>query len=593
MALKDIFSFSNILTLLCFAYITNTIWSLSIFWRLEACDSSEPTCYKSLKHKIYKLEIVSSHVNSRNFKAIPQSETQDFRKILDKSFNVEEDWEEDVTFPVPEQTLNNGSLYFYIRIHNTFKLLTPKDTEITLKHEISDYRVPTRLISLLKKDDEEATENKYSSDGLKPTTHLASTFALNGPIDIPNLDVSNWPVELRNVQFIRTKDNKMKNTFVPPIEVDKMMIRYEHGRELLPSNLTTTVNIVYKAKSTGTFRFMKTMAHNFNNMKQQFGFQEKDIDELKSLLSDTSIQMLLLTFFVSTFHLLFDILAFKADIQHWKGRDTFVGISTRSVVWRAFSTIVIFLHLYGEDSSYLVLLPMGASCFIESWKVTKTLHFNFRKLKFWESDISTAVKEKEQKTAEYDAESIKYLSYILWPLCIGGAIYSLLYLEHKSWLQWCLSSIVNGVYAFGFVFMLPQLFINYKLKSVAHLPWKAFMYKSFNTFIDDVFAFLIKMPTSHRLACFRDDIVFFCYLYQRWLYPVDKSRVNEFGTTGEEDEKEKEAEKVTEKESEKVTETEKEPLISDNEDVIDQKINKKSNPEIKTTRKRKNVVKAE
>jgi hypothetical protein len=37
--------------------------------------------------------------------------------------------------------------------------------------------------------------------------------------------------------------------------------------------------------------------------------------------------------------------------------------------------------------------------------------------------------------------------------------------------------LVNGVYAFGFLFMLPQLFVNYKLKSVAHLPWKAFMYK--------------------------------------------------------------------------------------------------------------------
>ena len=51
-----------------------------------------------------------------------------------------------------------------------------------------------------------------------------------------------------------------------------------------------------------------------------------------------------------------------------------------------------------------------------------------------------------------------------------------------------------GVYAFGFIFMLPQLFVNYKvlllqhvvkyglafllqLKSVAHLPWRAFMYK--------------------------------------------------------------------------------------------------------------------
>ena len=47
----------------------------------------------------------------------------------------------------------------------------------------------------------------------------------------------------------------------------------------------------------------------------------------------------------------------------------------------------------------------------------------------------------------------------------------------KSWYSWGLQSLVNGVYAFGFLFMLPQLFVNYKLKSVAHLPWRAFMYK--------------------------------------------------------------------------------------------------------------------
>ena len=57
------------------------------------------------------------------------------------------------------------------------------------------------------------------------------------------------------------------------------------------------------------------------------------------------------------------------------------------------------------------------------------------------------------------------------------------------------------------------------------------MYKAFNTLIDDIFAFVISMPTAHRVACFRDDIVFVVYLYQRYLYPVDKARVNEFGET--------------------------------------------------------------
>ncbi len=53
----------------------------------------------------------------------------------------------------------------------------------------------------------------------------------------------------------------------------------------------------------------------------------------------------------------------------------------------------------------------------------------------------------------------------------GGAVYSLIFTPHKSWYSWTIQTTVNGVYAFGFLFMLPQLFLNYKLKSVAHLPW--------------------------------------------------------------------------------------------------------------------------
>ena len=44
------------------------------------------------------------------------------------------------------------------------------------------------------------------------------------------------------------------------------------------------------------------------------------------------------------------------------------------------------------------------------------------------------------------------------------------------------------------------------------------------------------MPTLHRLACFRDDVIFVIYLYQMYAYKVDKTRVNEFGQGGDEDE---------------------------------------------------------
>jgi hypothetical protein len=36
---------------------------------------------------------------------------------------------------------------------------------------------------------------------------------------------------------------------------------------------------------------------------------------------------------------------------------------------------------------------------------------------------------------------------------------------------------VNMVYAVGFMMMTPQLFLNYKYKSVDHLPWRALLYR--------------------------------------------------------------------------------------------------------------------
>lgn len=188
------------------------------------------------------------------------------------------------------------------------------------------------------------------------------------------------------------------------------------------------------------------------------------------------------------------------------------------MIWRAFSQSIIFLYLMDEETSLLVLIPSGIAAIIEMWKVTKAFRVRLVRSEgswLYRPEFGSKQSKAEQDTENYDSESMKYLSYILYPLCLGGAVYSLMYTPHKSWWSWTISSLVNGVYAFGFLFMLPQLFVNYKLKSVAHLPWRAFMYKAFNTFIDDLFAFIITMPTAHRVACFRDDVVFLVYLYQR------------------------------------------------------------------------------
>jgi hypothetical protein len=191
-----------------------------------------------------------------------------------------------------------------------------------------------------------------------------------------------------------------------------------------------------------------------------------------------------------------------------------------------------------NDTNFVVIISCFVALLIEVWKITKVTNISIDRdnlvlgflprLKF--TDVPSYV---ESSTKEYDKMAFKYLGWILFPLFMCYGVYSLIYQEHKGWYSFILGLLYGFLLTFGFIIMTPQLFINYKLKSVAHLPWRMLTYKALNTFIDDMFAFVIKMPMMYRIGCFRDDIVFFIYLYQRWIYRVDPKRVNEFGTTGE------------------------------------------------------------
>lgn len=276
-------------------------------------------------------------------------------------------------------------------------------------------------------------------------------------------------------------------------------------------------------------------------MDQSFAMQqamgtavEDEADEVKRMFIETNPWLLGVTMVVTLLHTVFDFLAFKNDITFWKNKKSVEGISVRTMFINFVCQIIIFLYLMDNDTSWVILISAGIGLAIEAWKIQKAVIVGWDRTKW----IPLTFKDRAtyaSKTKEYDMIAMQYLSYVAYPLIIGYAIYSLIYNTHKSWYSWVLSSLTGCVYTFGFIMMCPQLFINYKLKSVAHLPWKTFMYKALNTFIDDLFAFIIKMPTLHRLSCFRDDIIFLIYLYQRWIYPTDYSRVNEFGQGGKDE----------------------------------------------------------
>lgn len=190
----------------------------------------------------------------------------------------------------------------------------------------------------------------------------------------------------------------------------------------------------------------------------------------------------------------------------------------------------------------MILASQGMGILLEFWKITKMVNVRIRpnpdsiipyRIAF---EDKHKLSETEEKTKEYDAVAFKYLYAVAVPLLIAYAGYSLIYETHKSWYSFIIATLVGSVYAYGFLMMVPSLYINYRLKSVAHMPARAMTYKFLNTFIDDLFAFTIKMPMLHRIATLRDDVIFFVYLYQSYKYKVDYKRVNEFGQGGDDEE---------------------------------------------------------
>ncbi|KAH6626382.1 cleft lip and palate transmembrane protein 1-domain-containing protein [Chaetomium sp. MPI-SDFR-AT-0129] len=281
------------------------------------------------------------------------------------------------------------------------------------------------------------------------------------------------------------------------------------------------------------------------------GGDGSEIEMIKEIFIDTNPILLGITAVVSVAHMILETLAFGSDIAHYRKKKDNVGISVRSILANVFMQTVIFLYLIdqSQNTSWMILGGQAIGILIELWKITTVVNVRVRPappgslIPYYVSfEDKHKLSETEEKTKEYDEIAFKYMYWAGIPLLLAYAVYSLFYDTHKSWYSYVITTLVGSVYAYGFLMMVPSLYINYRLKSVAHMPGKAMIYKFLNTFIDDLFAFTIKMPFLHRLATFRDDIIFFIYLYQRWAYKIDYTRVNEFGQGGEdEDEPEKEA----------------------------------------------------
>ncbi|KAI7863350.1 cleft lip and palate transmembrane protein 1-domain-containing protein [Spinellus fusiger] len=506
--------------------------------------------------------------------------------------------EQHLEIPTTKALQNNGTLYAHIFLVRQGVSINPEDSHffadsvVYVRHTLTKFypkKTALRQKKLLAKEEESEEESEVEVAGAKKHEQeeesegapgfgesllgnwtrrapLVAYWHENVTLSIVNDAKSTLPkssLQPANIKYIPfdtglTRDASGEVGFFRPIVFpnDFWLLR----QNCYPVNETvSTLPLTIHVMPIAMWKF-NMLAIFDDSLKQQTnsalgGMSSSETDELKRMFLETNPILLGTTLAVSLLHSLFEFLAFKNDIAFWNKKSNSVGVSVRSLLVNIFFQIVIFLYLMdnNQETSWMILIGQGFGLLIEIWKVFKALKYELVWVpgsllpRLGAREVEST--ETEDETAKYDAIAFKYLIWLAYPLLGGYAVYSLLYDEHKSWYSYVLKTLVEFVYMFGFITMVPQLYINYRLQSVAHMPWRTLLYKSLNTFIDDLFAFVIKMPTLHRLACLRDDVVFFVYLYQRYAYKEDHTRANEFGQIGADESKEKK-EGVVDKEEE-------------------------------------------
>jgi len=456
----------------------------------------------------------------------------------------------DTQVPISERVQNNGSLYIHTFVVREGKSPDPAAGKGMFSKKWTAYK--TQRLNKFMKRKYKKTANLLT--GATEQSEEDQVKALAGLTEV----ISHWHPNLTvNVVYDYTPWTPGQ---VPPpldefVEFTPSLQQYKPilwlndywnlNRDYQPINSSTpSLNLSLTFQPLSMFKWQmysaQQLRNRFNVLGNLMGEEEDDQDQdsVKEAFLETNVYLLALTFVISIVHSVFEFLAFKNDIQFWNKKKGVEGLSVRSVFFNVFQNLIVVLYVFDNDTNTVIRISCFVGLAIEIWKVTKVQDVSFDFENKWLGLVPRVQLEdkkdyEDSGTKEFDKMAFRYLGMLFFPLAVGYCIYSVIYNEHKSWYSFILTSCYGFLLTFGFIMMTPQLFINYKLKSVAHLPWRMMTYKALNTFIDDIFAFVIKMPTMYRLGCFRDDIVFFIFLYQRYIYKEDKSRVNEFGFSGD------------------------------------------------------------
>ncbi|KAM3614393.1 uncharacterized protein V6R79_013391 [Siganus canaliculatus] len=496
-------------------YMLHTVWLLYAFLNTKPCDGGRG------EHCIASYLEARPNLQLSVFTCLEPDNSHLSLALKIDPFDPHSTFERQVNVSLPQKTKDNGTLFAVVYVHRSG--VSPLDD----RREVHYAAQLTTYISPSHSGGQGGTQERPRSES--PVSHWRPLLPITMMSEAFTFSKAGVPSDVR--RYMRVSQDGRQMVYLPLLLVNELSFRVRDLMEISSSTEQLPLTVSYEGISLRGFRFWVHLQDVVYSLRQ-FGFTEENVDEIKEILVGSNLYLLVLTALITALQLICECLALKNDISSWRKKKSMVGMSRKSVLWRSLSTLLIFLHLL-EETSLLVLLPVGLGACVEVWKLFKVFNIQMQ----WKSTKLHVKKldEEERKTVEYDSQASRYLSYLVYPLCISGAIFSMAYLRQKSYYAWLINSLVTGVYAFGFLSMAPQLFINHKMKSVSHLQGTVLMYRGVNTLITDLctcasfFSPSGNFSSSHQLSCFRDELLFFLYLYQRRHY-APKARRRDSGS---------------------------------------------------------------
>lgn len=316
----------------------------------------------------------------------PIARVKQERKIVEEKDFVLGDYEQkrviDTTFAVPKEVQNNGTLWAHFYVGIAGSNLDPSTpgydpsrayhfVHPLTQHILQKKIKKTKNLLAAAEETEEVEEEVPTGPIVTSHYHPNVTFSF-----IPDSAVMDFPTIQPAVrQYIRleatgARDGTGQNGWYYPVLFINTFWQLRTHMTTLNSTVTRLpIHIDLNNFANWKFALLanvdegsKQAARNAaQGISSPGGGDGSEFEMIKEVLLDTNPWLLGTTIIVSIFHMVFEMLAFKSDISHYRNKKNNIGISVRSILGSVFMQAVIFLYLLDNNentSKYSLLLKI-------------------------------------------------------------------------------------------------------------------------------------------------------------------------------------------------------------------------------------------